>query len=145
MKRFTLLLTTFAALSCVPILFAFDYPDGFREAVEADWARQEVNADRMIDKVSALSDLVGRSEALLERLEEDEAIDQACAGALRQEIDQVKNCNLEELSPKEIAQKYLALRWRTREAALSNPLVKDIPIVFLKEDRYVWQLIHEYL
>ncbi|MBQ6620066.1 MAG: hypothetical protein IJH68_07975 [Thermoguttaceae bacterium] len=145
MKRLALLFTALAALACTPILFAFDYPDGFREAVEADWARQEVTADRMIDKASALSDLVGRSEALLERLEEDEAIDQTCAEALRQEIDRVKSCDIKALSPKEIAEKYLALRWRTREAALSNPLVKDIPIVFLKEDRYVWQLIHEYL
>ena len=96
MKRLTLLLTALAAFSCTPILFAFDYPDGFREAVEADWARQEVTADRMIDKVSALSDLVGRSEALLDRLEEDEAIDQQGAEALRQEIDQVKSCDLEE-------------------------------------------------
>ena len=34
---------------------------------------------------------------------------------------------------------------RARDAIFENPLVKGIPIVFLKADRYIWQLIHEYL
>ncbi|MBQ2684673.1 MAG: hypothetical protein IJG02_12460, partial [Thermoguttaceae bacterium] len=145
MKRLFLLFAALLALASARVLFAYDYPDGFRETVEADWARQEATAERAIDQGEALKALAGRAAALLDRLEEDEAIDENRAAALRQEIDKVNGTDFDKLSVEKIRREYLALRWSVREAAFDNPLVKDIPIVFLKANRYVWQLIHEYL
>ncbi|MBR2585697.1 MAG: hypothetical protein IKE64_09750 [Thermoguttaceae bacterium] len=145
MKRLTLLFAALFALVSARAVFSYDYPDGFREAVEADWARQEATANRAIDQSGALKALTERAAALLDRLEEDEAIEENRAAALRQEIDKIAGTDLAGLSAEEIRREYLALRWSVREAAFDNPLVKDIPIVFLKANRYVWQLIHEYL
>ena len=145
MKRLTLLFAALFALVSARAVFSYDYPDGFREAVEADWARQEATANRAIDQSGALKALTERAAALLDRLEEDEAIEENRAAALRQEIDKIAGTDLAGLSAEEIRREYLALRWSVREAVFDNPLVKDIPIVFLKANRYVWQLIHEYL
>ncbi|MBQ3454134.1 MAG: hypothetical protein IJG25_04640 [Thermoguttaceae bacterium] len=142
MKRLFLLFAALLALASARVLFAYDYPDGFRETVEADWARQEATAERAIDQGEALKALAGRAAALLDRLEEDEAIDENRAAALRQEIDKVNGTDFDKLSVEKIRREYLALRWSVREAAFDNPLVKDIPIVFLKANRFVWQLIH---
>lgn len=120
------------------------FADDFTEQIQNDWARQEKTAGRTVDSPEALSALKDRAEQLLERLTDEEFIADDKAASLRENIARCGG-DLSALSADEIRSRYCALRWAVRDAAFDNPLIKDIPIVFLKADRYVWQLIHEYL
>ncbi len=124
---------------------AFLFADEFKDAVENDWIRQEKTAGRTIDSQDALTALISRTEALLQSLQDDEAISEEGSAALSNAIAQASAGDLQTLSADEIRARYLMLRWKNREAAFSNPLIQGKPIAFLKADRYVWQLIHEYL
>ena len=117
----------------------------FKRAVEYDWLRQEITAGRNLESPEALTDLLTRSSGLLDALEDQDCITPSDAEALRNLIDALRSEEIASFSPPKTKAWYLALRWQTREVIFNNPLVKDIPIVFLKADRYVWQLIHEYL
>ena len=121
-------------------------PEGaFRRAVEYDWLRQEIAEGRSLESSEALAALCARIEPLLETLEEEEYIAPDAAAALREKLADAREGDFASLTPPQIRKRYLALRWQTRDVIFDNPLVKGIPIVFLKADRYVWQLIHEYL
>ena len=48
-------------------------------------------------------------------------------------------------SPVETIRRYLDLRSQIRNIALANPDVVGRPIVFLQEERFTWQMLHEYL
>ena len=119
--------------------------DSFRRTVEYDWLRQEIAAGRTLTSPDALDALCARTEALLERLREEELAAPEAADSLQKAVDAARADDLGALTPDDIKTRYLALRWRARDAIFENPLVKGIPIVFLKADRYIWQLIHEYL
>ena len=119
--------------------------DAFKRAVEYDWLRQEITAGRNLESPEALAALITRASELLDALEDEDAVTPADADNLRRAIRDAEADPIDTLSGVQIKEKYLALRWQAREAIFNNPLVKDIPIVFLKADRYVWQLIHEYL
>ncbi|MBO7725081.1 MAG: hypothetical protein J6S40_01305, partial [Thermoguttaceae bacterium] len=119
--------------------------DAFRRAVEYDWLRQEITEGRTLESPEALAALCARIEPLLETLEEEEYITPDAAAALDEKLAAAQEDDFASLTPAQIRERYLALRWQARGAIFDNPLVKDIPIVFLKADRYVWQLIHEYL
>ena len=119
--------------------------NAFRRAVEYDWLRQEIAAGRNLESPEALTALAARAAELLETLLDENYVTKEAAEKLRKEIDAATEGDLDALSADRIKKRYLALRWRTRDAIFDNPLVKEIPIVFLKADRYIWQLIHEYL
>ena len=119
--------------------------DAFRRAVEYDWLRQEITAGRNLESPEALTALIGRAAGLLDALLDEDYITGEAAEKLRKEIDAAAAGDPAALSAEEIKKRYLALRWRVRDVIFDNPLVKGIPIVFLKADRYIWQLIHEYL
>ncbi|MGI5831707.1 MAG: hypothetical protein ACOX6D_04140 [Thermoguttaceae bacterium] len=119
--------------------------DSFKRAVEYDWLRQEITAGRSLESPEALTELCRRTQALLNAQEEERYISESAAEKLQREIDAVQTENLAPLGAGQIKERYLKLRWQAREAIFDNQLVKGIPIVFLKADRYIWQLIHEYL
>lgn len=119
--------------------------DAFSDAVQRDWVRQEKTAGRTPASPEALKELGSRGAALLKCLKEKEFITSEKAAALQTELERVSQLKVEELSGDEIRKNYFSLRWVMRDAIFSNPLIDGIPIIFLQEDRYVWQLIHEYL
>ena len=119
--------------------------DEFRRTIEYDWLRQEIAAGRTFESPDALAALCARTEALLEKLRDEEYIAPEAADALADAVVAARGEDPNALAPEEVKARYLALRWRARDVIFENPLVKGIPIVFLKENRYIWQLIHEYL
>lgn len=116
----------------------------FTKRIEDDWIRQEQTFGRSIDSPEALEALCDRGERLASALSDEELISDEKLAALRGELDRARE-NQENLAPAERQKRYLALRWLMRDSAFANPLIQGIPVVFLKADRYVWQLIHEYL
>ncbi len=116
--------------------------------ITADWEKQEKQKDRTLESPTALLDLVDRAEKLTVCLEDEEYISAANAKKLRLHIQTVRNFlknSSSKISPSDYRKEYISLRTELRNIIFENPLVKDIPIVFLQEDRYIWQLIHEYL
>ncbi len=143
MKKFVLSCLLTALIFCWfgPRMFAGE----FTEAVQKDWIRQEKTAGRSPESPKALIDLRVRASELLECLQDENFIQKENAARLKAKIDRIDEKKVAELSGSEIQKIYFDLRWEIRNAAFENPLIKDIPIMFLKEDRYIWQLIHEYL
>ena len=119
--------------------------DTFRRTVEYDWLRQELTAGRTLESADALRELCVRTQTLLDALKEDGSVTAETAEKLQITIDAAQRNKPETLSGDQIKERYLTLRWQAREAIFDNPLVKEIPIVFLKSERYTYQLIHEYL
>ena len=108
----------------------------FERAVFADWAAQEEDRGRTIGDDAALSDLVRSGGELLEVLTEEEAISPQRSELLRAELDRTEGS---------VADRYIALRRQIRAAALENPLIADSEILFHKGNRFVCQMLHEYL
>ncbi|MDO5553070.1 MAG: hypothetical protein Q4G68_04865 [Planctomycetia bacterium] len=144
-KLFALLLIALSSLVPATIVKAQERSDAFVQTIQQDWSRQEATAGRTVDSQKALLALGQRASLLLDCLLDDDCITKGQADRLQDEIKFALAGDLNSLTDKERESRYFRLRWAVRDAALENPLVKDIPIVFLKADRYVWQLIHEYL
>ena len=119
--------------------------NAFCRAVEYDWLRQEITAGRDLESPEALSVLIARAVELKNALIDEDYITGEAAERFQKEIDAAGTGELHSLSAGQIRDRYLALRWQMRDVIFNNPLLKEIPIVFLKADRYIWQLIHEYL
>lgn len=121
----------------------------YRDAVARDWAKQERDQGREIASLEALDALETRARIACERLEEEDWVEKDAIDALRAKLDEARaflDAN-EEGEPELVAAltRYLELRGRLREILLSNPGVSGQPLVFLKEERFVWQMLHEYL
>ncbi|MDO5309025.1 MAG: hypothetical protein Q4G03_05975 [Planctomycetia bacterium] len=124
-------------------------------AVLNDWLRQE--QDRGLDMTSpeALQTLLTRAENFLQWAQDEEWYDEKLADPLQEQLEQAR----EELKSLEnndaqpgsvdaaatIMARYVTLRNALRRLTLSNPSVVGQPILFLKEERFTWQMLHEYL
>ena len=112
------------------------------ERIVPDWEKQEMAQGRTIDSPEALAALAERAEKLLALGESKQFVDSEDAKQLRTEI--AKAQQKADSAPSSRREVYIALRTQLRNVIFKNPLIRDIPIVFLQEDRYIWQLIHEY-
>ena len=121
--------------------------DAYQNAVVEDWTRQERDLGREIGSQEALDALVARTEAFIEWLRDEDWSDDKTIDALSKECNDAKSFLLskETRSEQETRERYLALRAKARDAALANPSVSERPIVFLQEERFTWQMLHEYL
>ncbi len=123
----------------------------YRDAFVNDWARQEREQGREIASLDALSELVERVEKSLERFEDESWVDDAALGELRDELDAARTFLADgddaDDAPELMGalERYLALRGKLRALLLSDPAVSGQPIVFLKEERFTWQMLHEFL
>ncbi len=141
--------TVFAATACLTysshLNAVENSPLSWRKQVVKDWQLQEKYLNRTFESPEALTDLAKRSATLLERLEEENFITQPNRDTLHKTLAGLTVERIAKMKPGEVRENYLALRWTLRDIIFDNPLVKDTPIVFMKGDRYIWQLIHEYL
>ncbi len=117
----------------------------FKETIRNDWFRQEKAFGRDLKSLDALQALRHRGEKLLSCLTDEDLISKTDTVQLRTQLDRTTDKAMDGLSPADREKRYLELRWTMRDVIFNNPLIRDIPVVFLKSDRYVWQLIHEYL
>lgn len=134
-----LLLLTRLAWPCAAVEF------GLREKVEADWSAQEQRLGRNPEEPEAIRRAFERSDRLLADLrtqfrELDCQRSAETLEQLRRELPSVTDLD----APARLAL-YRKVRWLTRELALQNPLLAAKPIVFLKRQRFVCQMLHEYL
>ena len=116
-----------------------------RALVEADWTRQEQRGGRAPESAPALREALARARKLNRYLRDRlEVPGLPEGGAVLEEARQA----LEQWTSLEVNQRlavYRKLRWFTRDLALSNPRVTGQPIVFMKRNRFICQMLHEYM
>ncbi|MDO5554413.1 MAG: hypothetical protein Q4G68_11700 [Planctomycetia bacterium] len=117
----------------------------FRTRVQEDWARQESHLDRTIASASATTDLISRLERLTVCLEEEALVEPEKLNLLKEKISSTKALDLEKMSESELFDSYCELRWLARDIIFSNELMKDTPLVFMKGNRFGFQILQEYL
>lgn len=119
--------------------------NGLRALVEADWAAQEKRLGRAPEQPQALREALHRADRLAA-----DALQLGRAPALAPELEAVEQCrdkmtHLESMASEERVRLYHQVRWATRDLALKNPLLAGKPLVFMKRQRFVCQMLHEYL
>ena len=144
------------ALSCLLVgqidgkLHAQTSSQEYREAIVKDWLEQERVLGRNVASIQALKELATRAQETLDAFEDEAWISSALVENLEQELAKTRQ-TLDDLNtPKDVPlassiSQYLALREKLRDFLLGNPKVTGAPIVFLKEERFTWQMLHEYL
>ena len=105
-------------------------PPNLVSLVEADWAFQESQKNRDFSDPEAIGDLLKRYSQLADNLDKDgPEINPAAIG---------------KMSKDQRVALYKKLRWQLRDLAFENPLFADLPLVFMKRNRFVCQMLHEY-
>lgn len=119
--------------------------DAFREAVEADWARQEARLGRSPSDAAALRAVFDRTRWLIADLgSRAEGPDLTAETAALAKMEQ-RILRAGALSEGARGDLYHELRWITRTVAFKNPLVADCKVVFMQRRRFICQMLHEYL
>ena len=113
--------------------------------VEADWVAQEQRLGRTAGATEAIQAALTRACLLLEDLRgmpgaPDLAAEATALESLRQEVGRA-----EALGETERLALYQKIRWAARNLALKNPLLAAKPIVFMKRNRFICQMLHEYV
>jgi hypothetical protein len=117
----------------------------FRARIEADWQAQEQRLQRTCDAPEAILEAQKRAEKLLKHLRaQAPALDLTVETAALEELNGETE-NLEKLDEKARIELYRKIRWIGRNLALRNPLVAGKPIAFLKQRRYICQMLHEFM
>lgn len=113
-----------------------------RRVVEEDWDRQERRWGREPGSAEALESALGRAKrewAERSRVGELGATD-AEAPAMFREVETGRL-----RTPGERQALYRRVRWWTRDRVLSDPAISGQPVLFLKRNRYICQMLHEYM
>lgn len=121
-------------------------PDpALRRAVEEDWAAQERHAKRDAESPAAVAAAISRAEEVWNRRGESLSAGARTAGA-------AELAELHELGKRagtagaaDRRALYLRARWFGRDLLLRDPAISGQPLVFLKRNRFVCQMLHEYM
>lgn len=119
--------------------------EAWPQQIEADWAAQERRLGRVAGSAQAVREAWQRSERLradLARALPQKALEPE-AVVLCDVADDV--ARVEDLTPEHQRRLYIQVRWATRNLALKNPLLAGKPLVFMKRQRFISQMLHEYL
>ena len=103
-----------------------------RTMVESDWAFQESQKGRKLSDPAAIADLWRRFQQLQNNL--------GVHAKSQLNVDLLASTTEQERETL-----YKTLRWHLRDVALSNPLLSETPLVFMKRNRFVCQMLHEYV
>ncbi len=116
-----------------------------RRMVEEDWSRQEQRAERTPDSPAAVRQAVARTAMLLQRRPSDN--DAGRSASRERTLDELRQATnrLESITASDRMALYRRARWLARELALENSGVSDSPLVFMKRNRFVCQMLHEYM
>lgn len=116
-----------------------------RQQVEADWARQEQRLGRSADSAEALAAAVARLESVLRYLRD--RLEPARAQSVTAAVAELKTVANDSgaMAPADRLVAYRKARWLTRELALEQSGVCDQPLLFLKRNRFICQMLHEYM
>ncbi len=117
----------------------------YQEAIVADWIRQERDFGRELSSKEALQAAVSRGRDFADWAGGEDWVDEDALKKLGELLQSDEEYLEEDGTPVETIQRYLELRQRLRDLALANPEVSGRPIIFLQEERFVWQMLHEFL
>lgn len=120
-------------------------PKNYQEKIVADWERQEQHLQRPLYSPEALKDLIGRADQLLPHLLDEELVADEKATALASRISSLKKSDLAQMDIPDRFKNYIELRMALRDVIFDMSLIKDKPIVFMKNNRFVCQMLHEYM
>ena len=142
-----------ACLSAGDVIQAKSPQSEYRDAVVKDWSEQEREQGREIASFEALEALVERAQNACDWLESESWIDDDALDEVRKELDDARAflekgedaVDGDEPALLGAFSHYLKLRGKLRAILMSNPDVSGQPLVFLKEERFVWQMLHEFL
>lgn len=116
-----------------------------RQRVEEDWGRQEQRLDRTPNSPLAIRAAVARAATLLRR---DPPTTDAAAREAREktlgELCQTTN-HLDHIPATDRLALYRRARWLARELALENSGITETPLLFMKRNRFICQMLHEYM
>jgi len=107
--------------------------DAMLPILRNDWAAQERRFGRKAGTLEAVQAALDRTEKLLGSSNETIA-------AFREQCK-----SFDSLSDAEKSALYESVRLYGRETALSHPVMPNSPILFLKQRRFVCQMLHEYI
>ncbi|MBI5684586.1 MAG: hypothetical protein HZC54_05870 [Verrucomicrobia bacterium] len=114
-------------------------PDAeMRCAVEEDWTRQEKRWGRAAGSVESIREAVARITRLLKHWRGRTG--EATLAELRRAAEKAGL-----LDNKSRLALYHRARWFARELVLADPRVTGQPLVFMKRNRFVCQMLHEYM
>ncbi|MBQ7112215.1 MAG: hypothetical protein IJO06_13525 [Thermoguttaceae bacterium] len=148
-RRFIFLATVFISSAC-NAAFSVDAPSSdalsadFRAKIVDDWRRQEATFGREFGSRESLDALKTRAADLHDYHDAEEATTPAHRARLVAAHDAAEQLP----SDADAASTLTAcetLRWAVRDAALANPLVAGKKLLFVKKNRFVCQMLHEYL
>jgi len=115
--------------------------------VESDWEKQEARLGRRCDSVEAMKAALRRIESMLKESEKNELLPEdvlrEAPTALRRFWERVALASV--LSPEDRVGLYREIRWFGRGLVLKNRLFTGKPIAFLKTQRFICQMLHEYI
>jgi len=115
-------------------------PDAeMRRAVETDWSQQEQRWGRTVGSAESVREAVARAGRLLE-LRQSKPEVAARLAELRRAAERMDSLD----SDSRLAL-YRRVRWFAREMALDDPRVTGQPLLFMKRNRFVCQMLHEYM
>lgn len=120
-------------------------PDPFRAQIEADWAAQEQRLNRKPEDLAAIRAALERQDKLISNLGSPPERFAADPGAAILRRLRARTEKAEALDAAARLTLYHDIRWCTRDLALKNPAVSGQPLLFLKRNRFVCQMLHEYL
>lgn len=155
MRRFSFfrrvaLFTTVLISSVYNPSFSADAPPSdalsadFRAKIVDDWRRQEATYGREFGSRESLDALKLRAADLLDYLDAEEATTPALRARLVAALADAEKlpADADAASSRTACE---TLRWAVRDAALANPLVAGKKLLFVKKNRFVCQMLHEYL
>ncbi len=144
-SRWPLLACYVLVLTGLTTTAAVKSPDAeLRAMVEEDWTSREQRWGRTPESPQALREAVTRAGRLLEYLRDGLGVPRLAArkAALanwRKAADQCESLD----STRRLAL-YRQVRWFTRELVLGHPLLAGKPLLFMKRNRFICQMLHEY-
>ena len=148
-RRFIFLATAFIS-SVYGTAFSADAPPSdalsadFRAKIVDDWRRQEATFGREFGSRESLDALKRRAADLLDYLDAEEATTPALRARLVAALADAEKLPVDADDASTLTA-CETLRWAVRDAALANPLVAGKPLLFVKKNRFVCQMLHEYL
>ena len=119
--------------------------DAFRAKIEAEWELQESHFNRTVDTVDALRALLDRGGDVIACLDEEELVPPEALKRCEDAFGEVDPDTLADLSEIERRDLYMKLRWELRDLLFQNSLFAKTPLLFVKRERFVCQMLHEYL
>lgn len=117
----------------------------YARMIEDDWMQQEKRLGRMPEDAAAIQAVWQGAEKLLDNLAAQSTVpdleeERKFLATTRLQVNEVP-----ELPAKATRDLYCQIRWTIRSLALKNPLLAGQPLVFMKRNRFVCQMLHEYL